>query len=300
MIGAANDAFASASADGLGKIEQQRLRQILAECAGADPAAERKRLFEQTGDLRDLVNLANFLESQGSWRELCSFAEQLFAWTRALEDGLRLVKALNESGQYKELFSFLSAHENLVGQSESLMTLWAWSLYREGLYAESSTTLRELAAKRDDANDRQLRVNVAIASGNWDDLIDHTNNEWNKREGRTGAELLTAGQLAQAVGGPHAKDLIAAAAERSPDDPTILAGAYFHATNAGWEQNPTTSRWLTRAGELSGEHGPLKSISMQELFDRKPEWDKRVTSLWEQLNEGKIPTFGAAHLLNRS
>jgi hypothetical protein len=160
--------------------------------------------------------------------------------------------------------------------------------------------LKELAAAQDDANDRTLRVNIAIASGDWDDLVDHSSNEWKKRECRSGAELLAAAQLAQAVSGPHARDLITAATERSPKDLTILAGAYFHATSAGWEQNLTISHWLTRAAELSGEAGPLKSISMGELIDRMPKWEKHVASVSQQLNEGKIPAFGAAHLLNRS
>ncbi len=300
QVGAANDILAEAAAEGLGEREQQNLSRIIAECGTADPASERRKLFEQSGDLRDLVNLANFLEEQGSWRELCPFAEQLFSRTRSLEDGLRVAGALNESAQYAKLFSFLSAHRDLVAQSISLKTLWAWSLFREGQFADASAVLKELAAARDDPNDRALRVNIAIASGNWDDLIDYSSNEWDNRENRTGSELLAAGQLAQAADGPHAKDLITAATKRSPEDPTILAAAYFHATNAGWEQDPTISHWLTRAAELSGDSGPLKSISMQELLDRKPEWDKRESSAWQQLNAGNLPIFGAAHLLNRS
>ena len=300
QIGAANDMLAEASAEGLGEREQQNLCRIIAECETADPTSERRRLFERSGDLRDLVNLANFLEEQGSWRELYPFAEQLFSRTRSLEDGLRVARALNESAQYAKLFSFLSAHRDLVAQSISLKTLWAWSLFREGQFADALAVLKELAAARDDPNDRALLVNIAIASGNWDDLIDHSSNEWDNREKRAGSELLAAGQLAQAAGGPHARDLITAATERSPEDPAILAAAYFHATNAGWEQDPTISHWLTRAAELSGDSGPLQSISMQELLDRKPEWDKRESSAWQQLNAGSLPIFGAAHLLNRT
>ena len=85
QIGAANDMLAKASAEGLGVREQQNLCRIIAECETADPTSERRRSFEQSGDLRDLVNLANFLEEQGSWRELYPFAEQLFSRTRSLE-----------------------------------------------------------------------------------------------------------------------------------------------------------------------------------------------------------------------
>jgi len=212
LVGTANEVLAKATAEGLGEREQQFLHRIIAESEGADPALGRKRLFEQTGELRDLVNLANFLEEQGSWQELYPFAEQLFSRTRSLEDCVRVARTLNESAQYEQLFDFLSTHPDLVAQSSGLKTLWVWSLYREGRFADASIILKELSVGRDDINDRALRVNIAIASGDWDDLVDHSSGEWNQRGKRSAAELLVAGQLAQAVNGPHARDLIVAAA----------------------------------------------------------------------------------------
>lgn len=102
-------------------------------------------------------------------------------------------------------------------------------------FDEASSLLRELVATRDDANDRALRVNLAIASGKWEEPIEHSSSEWNKRDERTAAELLMAAQVAQAVGGPHAKDLVRAVAEKAPAEADILMGAYMQATSAGWE-----------------------------------------------------------------
>jgi len=300
LIDQANQHLAQAVADGMGELEQQSLRRIIAEAAGDDPAAACRRLYEQTSALRDLVNLANLLEECKAWAELLPYAEALFARTGALEDASRIATALNAAAEYGKLYDFLAAHPDLVRQSVGLRTVWAWSLYREGQFDEARSALKELSAARDDANDRALRVNLAIASGAWDDLIAYTTAEWERREHRTAAELLAAGQLAQAVAAPHARDLITAAAERSADAPAILAAAYFHATSAGWEQNATTSQWLSRAAAISGGDGPLQSMSMKELLDRKPEWDKREASVWQQLNAGQIPVFGAAHLLGRS
>jgi hypothetical protein len=72
-------------------------------------------------------------------------------------------------------------------------------------------------------------VNLAIASGKWDELVEHTTSECNKRDERTAAELLMAAQIAQAVGGPHAKKLALAAAEKAPAEADILMGAYMGA-----------------------------------------------------------------------
>jgi hypothetical protein len=221
LTGAANERLAAALADGLGHREERHLRRIISETEGADPALERRRSFEKTDDLRDLANLVDFLEEQKAGVELCGYAEILFARTRSLEDGFRVAKALNESEQYTRLVEFLSGNSELISQSIGLKTMWAWSLYREGRFDDAAVVLKELIDTRNDENDRALRVNLAIASGNWDELVEFTTGEWNQREKRTAAELLTAAQLAQAVKAPHAKDLVTAASAKAPDDAGI-------------------------------------------------------------------------------
>ena len=39
---------------------------------------------------------------------------------------------------------------------------------------------------------------------------------------------------------------------------------------------------------------------MNELLEKKPEWDKEARQVWDQLIAGKIPTFAAGQVLNRS
>ena len=300
LVDQANQLLAQAIAEGLSNREQQSLRRIIAEAGDDDSVAARRANYKQTGELRDLVNLVTLLEERAAWREMLPYAETLFARTSALEDATRISMALNAVGDYSKLYAFLADHLDMVGQSEGLRTVWAWSLYREGRFDEARYVLKELSAARDDANDRALRINLAIASGDWDDLVAHTKSEWERREKRSATELMEAGRLAQAVNAPHARDLVTAAATRAPDDPVILAAAYFHATSAGWEQNSTTSQWLGRAATLSDGDGPLKSVSMKDLVEDKPEWDKQQSSVWQQLNAGQIPIFGAANMLGRS
>ncbi len=202
--------LARAVSEGLDQGQEQPLRRISAEAGGADPALERKNLYEQSHDLRALANLVNFLEEQESWQELLHYAEELFRRTRALEDGARVAKVLDTSEQYGALFAFLSTHQDLVEQLPGLKTRWSWALYRDGRVVDASAVLKALAANRDDANDRALRVRIAISSGDWGDLIAYTNSEWSNQAERSASELLTAGQLANAVGGIHAADLVIA------------------------------------------------------------------------------------------
>jgi hypothetical protein len=300
QAGAAKERLAEAVANGLDSQEQQRLDRLIAEAEGADPALERKKLYETTGSLADLGNLIQFLGQSESWQELCPYAEKMFERTHAVEDAQRFAEALSETRQYDRLQQFLTEWPALVGQSALLKTMLSWSCYREGEFEQARLLLDELSAGRDDPNDRSLRANLAIASGRWDDLVTHCASEWIRRGERTAIELLQAGQLAHAAHAPHAADFIRAAVAQAPDNPNVLLAAYTQATSAGWERDADAGNWLMRAAELSDDHGPIQSMSMREVIDQKPDWDKRETTVLQQLNEGMIPTFAAAHMLNRS
>ena len=173
----------------------------------------------------------------------------------------------------------MSRNMGLVTQSRNLQSVWAWSLYRVGRFAEATTALQQFASSTD-ANVRQLRVNIAVASGAWDKLLGFCQETWDDRAQYSASELMYAARISVAVSGPHSRDLVAAAVNREPDNPEILAAAYFMAAKASWEQNtPTVSDWLHRAAELSGDDGRLERISMQEILDEKPKWDKQANDI---------------------
>src|SRR5262249_18432079 len=89
------------------------------------------------------------------------------------------------------------------------------------------------------------------------------------------------------------------AASKADNNAEILVGCYSAAINAGLESDATAA-WLHQAAALSGEDGPVKQVSMKELFDMHPNWQRRETQTWEHLNKGLMPIFTAALALNRS
>jgi hypothetical protein len=113
-------------------------------------------------------------------------------------------------------------------------------------------------------------------------------------------EMKLAAQLALYVGSPEAKALIFAAARKSEDDARILAAAYFLASNAGWENDAEATRWVQRAAELSGDSGPIQKMTLRDVLDRKPDWDRRESEVLRMLSRGEVPLFLAARSLNRS
>jgi hypothetical protein len=284
----------------LSGAEKKHLCRIIAESTGVDPIETRIAQFESSGLLNDLINLVNLLEKQNDWPHLCHFGRLLFNKTLALPDAERLAQALNQTHQYDELAELLRKFPEFLGQSDNLQMFWSWVLYRDGSLAESFVALKKLKAKRDDCNDRLLTVNLAIASGAWETLLPYIEEEWLKKDERAADELMHTAHLAQFVGSPRTKELVSAAVAKDAHNARVLMAAYLLATKAGWEDNDLVAEWFQQAVEHSGEKGPLQKMSLKELGDRKPEWDRRENEIWQQLSAGNIPIFAAANALNKS
>lgn len=72
------------------------------------------------------------------------------------------------------------------------------------------------------------------------------------------------------------------------------------ASSAGWEDDAEVSQWVDKAAALSGEGGPIQKVTLRDVLDRKPEWDRRETETWQLLSRGVIPMLLAAQSLNKS
>ena len=286
--------------EGLSKAEESRLRRIIAEADGTDPVEARKEQFKKTDSLGDLVALVSELETRGEWDGLCEYGGILFERTRSLHNAERLAKALNNTHKNERLVEFIEANSTLLAQSKNLQMLYCWSLYHEGELLEARAELAKLADDLDNPNYRALQVNLGIALGEWNSLSAIVANECLEKDKRSAQELIAAAQLAFHLGSANAKELVFAAARKGSDDAGILAAAYFLASSAGWEGNPEVFQWLHEAVELSDDDGPIQKMSLKDVLDRKPEWDRRDSETWQMLKRGDIPMFLAAQSLNKS
>jgi len=286
--------------EGLSESEESRLRGLIAEAQGADPVEARKEQFKNTNSLNDLRSLTDELETRGDWDDLCEYGEILFERTRSLHEAERLARALAATQKNERIVEFMRANQELLSQSKNLHMLYCWSLYREGALLEARSELAKLSDDRDDPNYRALQVNLGIAMGDWNSLSAIVANEYEKKDERNAEELMGAAQLALHLGLPNAKELVFAAARKSGGDADILAAAYFSALSAGWEDDAEVSQWLHDAASLSGDDGPIKKVSIKDVLDLQPEWDRRESETWRLLSCGDIPMFIAAESLNRS
>lgn len=286
--------------EGLSETEVSRLRRVISEAEGADRIEARKVQFKETDSLADLFVLVDELESREEWNSLCEYGEILFARTRSVSDAERLAKALSNSQKTERLVELLKGNVDLLGQSKNLRLLYCWTLYQQGALLEAQSELAKLSDDRENQYHRALQVNLGIALGDWNSLAAFVAKEYVERDKRSAHDLMGVAQLALHLGSPHAKELVVAAASKGEDDAGVLAAAYFLASNAGWEADAEVVRWLHKAAALSGDNGPIQQMTLKDLLDRKPEWDRRESETWQLLGHGEIPMFLAAQSLNKS
>lgn len=285
---------------GLSETEEKRLCNLIKEQTGENLVEVYKMQYEASNSLTDLNNLIGQLDNQSEWDQLCKYLPKLFEQTKSLVDAERLARAFQENNRFAELEEFLSKYQEFLEQSDQLRMLWGWILYRKGLLTEAKSELVKLKAKRDHQADRDLEINLIITSGNWEALVSLIEDEWNKRKYRTSQELMRATNLAMSIQSPRSKELLFAAVEKANNDPSILAGAYFLASRAGLEEDARTGQWLHTAMQDPNDTGALQQISLEELAEHLPTWNKQEADVWQKIYEGNSPLFVAAHLLNKT
>ena len=283
----------------LGADEEARLKIILAEGANEEPTAAWRVQYEKTKSLTDLKNLVDTLYDKEEWSQMTAYATTLYEATKSIPSAEQLVSSLVNSGQDPNAMEFIEANESLLEHSVKLRTLKCWALYRSGRLLEAR---QALSVDQDAKNYHALRRNIAMASGDWQVLAQIVREEAVHVEERSAGEIIQAAYLGfQVRCSPAAQDLLFAAAQKGADDPQILASAYFLATNAGIEEeNPEITGWLHRAAELSGEDGPIQTVSLQEISKMQPEWKDQQKQTRKMLRNAEIPMFMAAQSLNRS
>ena len=279
---------------------ESRLAIVMAKAEGGDTLEAQKKLFRQTDSIIDLGALVNELETRRDWSTLIEYGEILFELTHYVRDAERLVNALHYNGKSAQAIELLESNGDLLPQSPNLQMCYCWSLYHEGELSKAHRELAKLDEDWEDEHYRHLQVNLAVGLEDRDSLSVAIASGYRQTENRSAQELLRAADLSLNLNQRSAKRLLFAAAEKGNEDAHVLSHAYFLAVKAGWEVDTKIASWLQRAFDLSGEDGPLWSVTPRELLDMIPEWDRQEIGIREQLNRGEVPMFFAAQLLNRS
>ncbi len=295
----ANECLDILLGEGIPKGEEERLRRTIDEVKDFNPIETKKEQFKSTDSLGDLAILVDELESKEKWEILCGYAEILFERTLAVRDAERLAEALTKAGKNSQLVNFLRSQNSFLSQSKLLQMFYCWALYHEGALLEARSELAKLSDGKENPNYRALQVNLGIYLGDWNSLSAVIGTEYQDRDKRSASELIVAAKLAFYLGSPLAKDLTIAATIKGDENADVLTAAYFLATSAGWDDDEV-SQWIQKAAMFSGEDGPLQQMTLEDLLDRKPEWDRRESETWQLLRRGQLPMFLAGQSLNKT
>lgn len=287
---------------GITAIEEDRLRRLFEEVAGNDPIGGRLATYETSRSIVDLRLLVDAYEGAMNWAKTAEYGKALLALTGDLADAHRYVVALYNQEHFDEVLAVFAEYSDLATQYEQARLLYARTLFEQGSINEARLELNAIRQTYDSVGARQLHVSLAVASGDWDSLQGFVESEWNNRLERTPKELLRAGQIAQLIGAARGKDLVRDAAQRATGDPATLMGCYHAAVSAGWEEGREAFQWLEQSAALSEQAGDglIQKLSLEELVERKPAWDKREADARDLLTKGAIPQFTFGQVLNRS
>ena len=299
LIRRANNTLERLVSYGISAEDEKKLRKIIDKELENDTIESFQDSYRSSGSIFDLIHLVNELEKNKLWDDLCVYAKELFEKTHALEHAEKLSMAFDNTRRTSDLLEFINANKEFLAQSSKLRYSYAWGLYHEGELSQSQAMLASLNEVAHGANYRALKVNLAIAKGDWASLHSYVELEYKERFSRSAHELISSAKLAFHIGSSYAKGFLTAAVEKAEDNADIYVAAYTIASNAGWENDSEVHLWLENATKLSCEDGPIYKLTAKELLDQQPEWHRRESDTWALLSQGKLPISLAAQALNQ-
>ena len=294
----------SESEDDLSEAHLSRLTAMIEMQEGIDPRKHLEALYDQTKSLVDLQNLVTYFKDVGDRTALLPLVHELFKQVPTVERALDVVACLGSppSLDHESVLSFLEDNQDILKLSDDLKTAKAWALSQAGRFQESREIIDALLnQERKNQDVLRLDINVAICSGDWERVTAIINREWDRRNSLDPDTVMTLAQLAsqQDKVPKRALQLSRIATEKAPDDPRILAAAYWLHYQLGYDEE-ANPEWLKRASDLSStEEGPLWHANFPDIVTK---WiPERRNHMWEVERKwlsGEIPTGLAAGSLN--
>ena len=152
----------------LSEQEISRLRQLLSEAGGGDPIAGRLAAYEDGGSIVDLRVLVSAYEEAEDWPNACEYGSKLVEVSGDLADARRYVIALYNLERQEDALQVMEAFPGLWAEDERLRLLRTQMLFECGKLSEAARALRTLRESSDSSESRQLQINLAIVSGDWE------------------------------------------------------------------------------------------------------------------------------------
>ena len=298
-------ALVASHANDLGEEHADRLHVLVDTHEGSDPRARLESLYRETQDLVDLRILTSHLKSVNDRAALRPLIVDLFDREPTIENALDVVKCLGDPScfEHESVIEFLETNSDLIAQSDDLKAAKAWALFQAGRLQEAKEINDNLLNWRTNQNDFHLDINIAVLSGHWERVAAIIDREWPRRDSHDPETLIrlacVSGQRGQEP--DRALQLARLAAEKAPDDPSILAAAYWLHFKLGRDDEADPG-WLMRASKLSStDEGPVWRVDLKDAvnnwFPKRRDMLQEVERKWLG---GEMPMSVAAGVFNVS
>ena len=270
---------------------------------GHDPRNELEELYHQTGSLGSLLHLVDHLKMVDDRVALLPLVRELFTRQRTVENAHDIIRCLSDpsSVDHESIVEFLEKNPDLLEHSDQLKAAGAWALFHLGRLKDSRALNDFLLKQGIDEEALHLDINLAVSFGDWERLAAIVEREWPRRDSYGPETLMALAQHAaqQTLNPDRALQLVRLAASKAPDDPRILASAYWLHFRLGRDDEADPD-WLTRASELSSaDRGPLWRTNLREVVTEWfPRRQEHLRDVERKLLNGEIPISLAASGFN--
>ena len=279
-----------------------RLSAVLRGERGGEMSAAMRAIWEQTGEVVDLMNLCVALGQEKRWPALAVAALDLARTTRSEEHLIWVCEAHYEGSTASELLDALAEFPSEVAASSDLLCIWVDQLLGSGRFAEAAPALAKLIEipDRDERRDDERLLNLAVESGEWEAFASLVDRVWERRDKRSPRALIETAMLAMVRGlEQRARQLASEATGRDDADAPVFLTAWMVANSLGREIDwPESAAWLQRALEKSGPEGPVRAATLPEIADFLPKQVDARTKATDQLNGAEAPLFAFAEVLD--
>ncbi|MDF2447462.1 MAG: hypothetical protein K0S46_2698 [Moraxellaceae bacterium] len=286
--------------ESFGEDFRDHLSDIVSVKIGNDVLGIARRRLEKTGDNSDRRMLVSELKRLGLWDEAGRNMEDMFNSAPTVNDATDVVNCFIKAGEYLRAEKFLCNGEvvKLLPKCEGLRVQKAWVYYYLGRIKQSAELLK--GGILNDESVRQLRINISLETGNWEELSGLLDRDFERIEDLTTQNLLGCAQLATVIRHPkseHFLDFVVQRAELERDA-GLMVSAFGLAVNLGLDdKKQSIGSWLRKAIELSGNDGPIKNFHIREVVKLVEKERKHQEFVSKKINEGQVPLAIAAEPL---
>ena len=272
---------------------------------GKDLRPQLEKRYKKTQNFVDLKNLIAYLKKEGDHEALQPFVGIQFSRAPTVESALDVVKCLSNPGNYdhSSIIAFLEENDDIAAQSDELQTEKALALFHAGRVVDARAINDSVLSRRSHPDNARLDLRIAMATGDWERIGATLDRAWEERSSYDAEALISFAHLAGQHGQmqDRALELARLAVARAPEDPRILAAAYWQYFQLGHDDKADPS-WLLQASELSSaEEGPIWRVDLRhfakEWLPKRRDHLQEVERMW--LN-GEIPLSLAAGRFNVS